>query len=116
MKTELSPATSATTSTLTKPHMTPCQLESTMATMCPKFKTAVHKVMAKHTAKSHFMEGGKGVCCYVWVSGPGVTPKGKPSVYKVKDCFGSIALDLTGTLDADLKAIPGYVGHHIYID
>ena len=87
-----------------------------MATMCPKFKTAVYKVMAKHTATNHFMEGGNGVCCYVWVTGPGVTPKGNPSKKLVKSCFGSNSLDLTGTLAADMKEIPGYVGHHVNID
>ena len=86
-----------------------------MTTMCPKFKSAVNKAMAKHTAR-HFMEGGNGVCCYVWVSGPAITPKGNPSKKLVKACFGSNGLDLTGTLRADLKAIPGYVGHYVNID
>ena len=87
-----------------------------MTTMCPKFKSAVHAVMAKHEATKHFMEGGNGVCCYVWVTGPGVTKTGKPSVYKVKACFGSNGLDLTGSFAADMKEVPGYVGHHINID
>ena len=67
-----------------------------MTTMCPKFKSAVHKVLAKHTTR-HFMEGGNGVCCYVWVSGPAITPKGNPSKKRVRDCFGSNGLNLTGT-------------------
>ena len=86
-----------------------------MATMCPKFKAAVHKVMQKHTATKHAFDGGTGISCFVWVSGPAVTPKGNPSVYKVKNCFGSNGLDLTG-FDADLKALPGYVGHYINFD
>jgi len=87
-----------------------------MPSLCPEFKTAVYKVIAKHTTAKHFMEGGRGVCCYVWVTGPGVTPKGNKSKWLVKDCFGSNGLDLTGTLKADLKAIPGYVRHYINID
>ena len=87
-----------------------------MATMCPKFKSAVHKAMAKHEASKHYIEGGNGVCCYVWVTGPGVTPKGNKSVYVVKACFGSNGLDLTGNFDEDLQKIPGYVRHHINID
>ncbi len=87
-----------------------------MASLCPKFKTAVHKVLKKHSTHKHYMEGGNGVCCYVWASGPGVTPKGNPSVYKVKALIGGYDLDLTGTLNEDLKAIPGYVGHKINID
>ncbi len=87
-----------------------------MATMCPTFKAAVYAVMAKHEARTHFMEGGRGVCCYVWVTGPAVTPKGNPSKRLVKACFSSNGLDLTGTLAADMKAIPGYVGHYVNID
>ena len=87
-----------------------------MATMCPTFKTAVHTVMNKHEATSHFMEGGMGVCCYVWVTGPAITPKGNPSKKRVKACFGSNGLDLTGSFAEDLKEIPGYVRHHINID
>ena len=87
-----------------------------MATMCPTFKTAVHKVMQKHTAHRHAFEGGKGICCFVWVVGPAITPKGNPSKKKVRACFGSNGLDLTGTLADDLKAIPGYQRHWINID
>ena len=87
-----------------------------MTTMCPTFKKAVHEVMAKHTAHRHAFEGGKGICCYVWVVGPGITPKGNPSKKLVRACFGSNGLDLTGTLVDDLKAIPGYHRHWINID
>ena len=86
-----------------------------MTTMCPTFKKAVYEVMAKHEGR-HFMEGGNGVCCYVWVVGPGITPKGNPSKKLVRACFGSNGLDLTGTLADDLKAIPGYRRHWINID
>jgi hypothetical protein len=84
--------------------------------MCPTFKTAVHAVMAKHESTLHFMEGGTGVCCYVWVTGPGVTPKGNPSKKLVKACFGSNGLDLTGTFAADIRALPGYKAHYVNID
>ena len=57
-----------------------------MTTMCPTFRAAVNTVLDKHTTR-HFMDGGKGVCCYVWVSGPAITPKGNPSKKLVKACF-----------------------------
>ena len=89
-----------------------------MATMCPKFKSAVAKVINKHTARHHAFSGGGGlgISAYVWVSGPAVTPKGNPSKKRVKACFGNNCLDLTGTLGDDLKAIPGYVGHYVNFD
>lgn len=90
--------------------------ECPMATMCPTFKTAVQAVMQKHTAYNHAFSGGKGVSCFVWVVGPGITPKGNPSKKLVKAVFGSNCLDLTGTLADDLKQIPGYVQHWINID
>ena len=91
-------------------------MECPMATMSPSFQTAVHEVMQKHTAHRHAFDGGRGVSCFVWVVGPAITPKGNPSKKLVRACFGSNCLDLTGTLDADLKAIPGYVRHWINID
>ena len=76
-----------------------------MATMCPDFQSAVHKVMQKHTAHRHAFDGGRGI-----------PPKGNPSKKLVRACFGSNGLDLTGTLADDLKAIPGYQRHWINID
>lgn len=87
-----------------------------MATLCPQFKTAVHTVMQKHTVNRHAFDGGNGISCFVWVSGPAVTPKGNPSKKLVKACFSSNCLDLTGTFATDLKAIPSYVGHYINFD
>jgi len=89
-----------------------------MTTMCTRFTSAVHAVMQKHTARDHAFSGrgGKGVSCYVWITGPGVTPKGNPSKRLVKACFGSNCLDLTGTLGADLKAITGYRSHYVNLD
>jgi hypothetical protein len=87
-----------------------------MATMDPKFKSAVYEVIAKHTAPTHVMSGGKGVCCFVWVTGPAVTPKGNPSTKRVKACFSSNCLDLSGTFYDDMKDIPGYVGHYVNLD
>ena len=89
-----------------------------MTTMCTRFMKDVQAVMQKHTARHHAFSGhgGKGVSCYVWIIGPGITPKGNPSKRLVKACFGSNCLDLTGTLNADLKAITGYRSHYINLD
>ncbi len=87
-----------------------------MPKMCPKFKSAVYDVLAKHTAPTHAMGGGKGVSCFVWVTGPGVTPKGNPSKRLVKSCFPSNCLDLSGSLYEDMKALEGYRGHYVNLD
>ena len=88
-----------------------------MATMCPKFKSEVNKALSSVTAQSHALNGGNGVCCFVWVAGPAVTPKGNPSKKLVKSCFSANCLDLTeGKLDAALKAIPGYHHHYVNLD
>mgnify|MGYP003110419536 CR=1 FL=1 len=86
-----------------------------MTNMCPKFESKVHEVISKHSA-THYMEGGNGVSCYVWVVGPGVTSRGNSSSRKVRSCFPSNSLDLTGTFGADLKSVPGYVDHKINLD
>ena len=36
---------------------------------------AAQHVVAKHQAKKHFMEGGDGVCCFIYVNG-GLFPGG----------------------------------------
>jgi len=87
-----------------------------MATMCPEFEKDVLKVIEEHTAPVHCFNGGNGVCCYVWVAGPGVTPKGNKSVYIVRKCFSSNCLDLTGTFDRKLKATEGYHSHYVNFD
>jgi len=62
---------------------------------------AIEKVLAKHRDRKHIMDGGNGVSCYVWVSG------------KV---YSENSLDLTGSVEADLRAIPGAHDVHINID
>lgn len=85
------------------------------STICPAFKTAVEKTIKEHEATRHFMEGGRGASCYIWVTGPGVTPKGNPSKRRFEFCVGSNCLDMKG-IDAALAALPGYGGHHINLD
>ena len=88
-----------------------------MATMCPTFKSAVYKTIQKHEDRRHYMEGGDGVCCFIWVTGPGITPKGNKSKRLVKACFSSNSLTLRGgAFDMDLKAIEGYRSHYVNID
>ena len=88
-----------------------------MATQCPKFKMAVSKVINKYQAKACYIDGGSGVFCYLWITGPGVTPKGNPSKRLVKACFPTGCITLSGGhFDAALEAIPGYYSHYVNID
>ena len=63
---------------------------------------AVLKVLAKHRSKNHVASQGKGgVSCYVWVSGK---------------CYSENSLDLTGSVERELRAIPNAHDVHINID
>ena len=81
--------------------------------VCPKFSTAVSKVIHEHEAQSHFMEGGNGVSCFIWVTGPSACGKGM-----VKNCLSSNNLNLRveGGFDAAMRSIPGYHTHYVNID
>ena len=67
-----------------------------------EFRNAVYRVIEAHQAP-HFMDGGKGVCCYVWVNG---------------QCFSGGSLRNAGdeTFREALKTVPGYMHHHVNID
>ena len=63
--------------------------------------TKVERVLVKHRTK-HFMNGGNGVSCYVWVNHQLVSSEH--------------SLDLYGEIGAELRAVPGVTECHINID
>ena len=86
--------------------------------MCPKFMSEVCKTIENHESRKHFMEGGSGVSCFIWVTGPAITPKGNPSKKLAKSCFSSNSLDLRpeSGFDAAMRNIAGYRSHYVNID
>ena len=81
----------------------------------PEFKSRIQRVVTEHTAARHFMQGGVGVCVYIWVTGPGVTPNGNPSKRLVKSMFSSNSLDVVA-FDAAVRQVDGYASHYINVD
>ena len=61
-------------------------------TLCPRFRANVYEVIQDNTV-AHYLNGGTGICGFVWVTGPGLTAKGRPSGYLVEDCFPVNSLD-----------------------
>jgi len=79
--------------------------------ICPKFLKRVEKAITQCETK-HYMYGGNGISCFVWVNGPSKCGKG---VVK-KLVGGSIqALDLN-KFDIKIKKVTGYVSHDVNID
>lgn len=84
----------------------------------------VGKVLSQHQAKRHAFEGaavvsgansvevvppkkpgGRGLSCFVWVEG-----------YNFRKCFSQGCLDVSGSVMADLKAIPGVTYAYYNLD
>lgn len=70
--------------------------------MTRTLRTRIEKVLEAHRDTRHFMQGGRGVCCYVWVNG---------LVVSSENC-----LRLDGNVYADLCAIEGVHSVKINID
>ena len=64
--------------------------------------TIIDDVIQKHTASKHAVDGGNGICCYVWVNGECVA--------------GSNSLDLTGGFEKELREVNGVHTVKIKID
>ena len=81
----------------------------------PTFKADIQRVVNAAEADDHFMNGGNGVCVYIWVTGPGVTPSGNRSKRLVKALFSSNSLDVVA-FDAAVRKVDGYYSHYINVD
>jgi len=60
-------------------------------------------------------DGGCGVACYVWATGPGVTASGNKSRRTFKKVFGSQSLDVS-KFRRLVKMLDGYVDHYVNYD
>lgn len=75
----------------------------TKKTPAPTYdKTAVEAVLAKHRDRRHFMEGGSGVSCFVWING---------SIFSSEN-----SLNLANGVEAELAKVPGVRYTKINID
>lgn len=66
-------------------------------------KAAAEAILAKYRDPKHFMQGGRGVSCYVWVNGA------------ILSSENSIILE-GNKVDAELSALPGVRYVKINID
>lgn len=63
---------------------------------------AAEAILAKHRDRKHFMEGGYGCCCFVWVNG---------SILSSENC-----LNLNNGVEAELMKLPGVYYTNINLD
>lgn len=64
-------------------------------------RAAIEKILKAAQAKKHFMQGGDGCCCYIWING---------GIFSDENC-----INLSG-LDAALYAVPGVHSVKINLD
>lgn len=78
-------------------------MKRTIPILNPSYNpAAVEAVLAKHRSVRHFMEGGSGCCCFVWVNG---------SIFSSEN-----SLDLSNGVGAELAKVPGVYSTKINLD
>lgn len=73
-----------------------------MKRILPPYTSAVEAVLKKYRDPVHYMGGGHGVSCFVWVNG---------SIFSSEN-----SLRLDGNVDSDLRKVPGVYSVKINID
>ena len=77
-------------------------MKNTAKQVVQPYVSAAEDVLKKYRDNGHFMEGGHGVSCFVWING---------SVFSSEN-----SLRLNGNVESDLRKLPGVYSVKINID